>query len=93
MDGGVRMRGEDGELVRGESELKGLWKGYFEQLMNNEAEGEAVVTCMSTVAGRGWVPFQKETDRMEVEKAIVRLKCGKTVDMDGITAEMLKYLG
>ncbi len=49
-DGGVRMRGEDGELVRGESELKGLWKGYFEQLMNNEAEGEAVVTCMSIVA-------------------------------------------
>ncbi len=24
--GGVRMRGEDGDLVRGESELKGLWK-------------------------------------------------------------------
>ncbi len=38
-DGGVRMRGEDGEVVRGGSELKGLWKGYFEQLMNNEAEG------------------------------------------------------
>ncbi len=25
--GGVRMRGEDGELVRGGSKLKGLWKG------------------------------------------------------------------
>ncbi len=30
--GGVRMRGEDGELVRGENNLKGLWKDYFEQL-------------------------------------------------------------
>ncbi len=27
--GDMRMRGEDGELVRGESELKGIWKGYF----------------------------------------------------------------
>ncbi len=48
----LRMRGEDGELVRVESELKGIWKGYFEQLMNDEAEGEVVVTSMGTEAGR-----------------------------------------
>ncbi len=40
------MRGENGELVRGESELKGVWKGYFEQLINNDTEGEALVTSM-----------------------------------------------
>ncbi len=51
------MRGEDGELVGAESELKEIWKSYFEQLMNNEAEGEAVVTSMGTVAGRGRVPM------------------------------------
>ncbi len=45
------MRGEDGELVGGDSELKGIWKGYFEQLMNNEAEGEAVATSM----GMDWL--------------------------------------
>ncbi len=27
--GDVRMKGENGELVRGESELKGVWKEYF----------------------------------------------------------------
>ncbi len=53
--GAARMRGEDGEPVRGESELKGLWQGYCQQLMNNEAEGEAVVTNMGIEAGRGWV--------------------------------------
>ncbi len=58
--GGVRMRGESGELVMGESELKEIWKSYFEQLMNNEAEGEAVVTSMRTEAGRGRVPIQRE---------------------------------
>ncbi len=49
----MRMRGENGELVPGESELKGIWKGYFEQLMNNDTEGEAVVRSMGIEAGRG----------------------------------------
>ncbi len=89
--GGVKMRGEDGEPVRSESELKELWQGYFQQLMNNEAEGEAVVTSMGIEAGRGRVPMQREIGRLEVEGAIARLKCGKAAGMDGITAEMLKY--
>ncbi len=87
------MRGEDGEHVGDESELKGLWKGYFEQLMNNETEGEAVVTSMRIEAGRGRVPMQREIGRLEVECAIVRLKCGKAAGVDGITAVMLKYGG
>ncbi len=87
------MRGENGELVRGESELQGIWKGYFEQLMNNEAKGEAVVTRMRIEVDRGQVPIQREIGRAEIEKAIVRLKCGKAAGMDGITAEMLKYGG
>ncbi len=37
--------------------------------------------------------YEREIDRLEVEKAISRLECGKTADMDGITAEMLKYGG
>ncbi len=88
---GVRVRGEDGELVGDASELNQIWKGYFEELMNNEAEGEVVVTSMGIEAGRGRVPMQREIDRLEVEKAIARLKCGKAAGMDGITAEMLKY--
>ncbi len=32
-NGDVRMRGENGELVRGESELKGVWKGYLNRKM------------------------------------------------------------
>ncbi len=87
------MRGKDGEHVGDESELKGFWKGYFEQLMNNEAEGEAVVTSMGNEAGRGRVPIPRERGRLEVEGAIARLKCGKAAGMDGITAEMLKYGG
>ncbi len=89
-DGGVRTRGEDGELVKSGIELKG--KGYFEQLIN-EAEGEAVVTCMGIEAGRGRAPMQREIGRLEVQNAIERLKGGNAAGMDGITAEMLKYGG
>ncbi len=91
--GCVRMRGEEGEHVGGESKLKRIWKGYFEELINNKTEGEAVVTSMGIEAGRGWVPIQREIGRVEVEKAIARLKCGKAAGMDGITAEILKYGG
>ncbi len=59
--------------------------------MNNEAEGEAVVTSMGIEAGRSRVPMQRKIDRLEVERAIARLKCGNVAGMDGITAEMLKY--
>ncbi len=89
--GSVRMRREDGELIGDGSELKGLWKGYFEQLKNNEAEGEAVETSMGIEAGRGWFPMQRDIGRLEVEGAITRLKCEKAAGLDGITAEMFKY--
>ncbi len=52
-----------------------------------------MVTSVGTVAGRGQVPMQREISRLEIQKAIARLKCGKDAGMDGITAEMLKYGG
>ncbi len=66
------MRVEDGEIVGGESEFKGMCKFYSEQLMNNEAEGEAVITSMGIKADRGQVPIQRKIGRLEVEKAIAR---------------------
>ncbi len=61
--GDVWMRGESGELVGGESEFKEIWTSYFERLMNDEAEGEAVVTSMGTVSGRGQIPMQRDISR------------------------------
>ncbi len=52
-----------------------------------------MVTSMGTVAGRGRIPMQREISRLEIQKAIARLKCGKAAGMDGITAEMMKYGG
>ncbi len=48
-----------------------------------------MVTSMGIEAGRG----QRKIDRLEVERAVSGLKCGKAAGMDGITAKMLKYGG
>ncbi len=61
--------------------------------MNNEAEGDAVVTSMGNLGGTGWAPRQREIDVLEVERAIARLKCGKSAGMTGIPAEVLKCGG
>ncbi len=37
--------------------------------------------------------MQREINRLEIQKAIVRLKCGKAAGMDRVTAEMIKYGG
>ena len=39
------------------------------------------------------VGVKKGIYRNKVKKAIDKLKCGKDVDIDGITGEMLKYGG
>ncbi len=61
--------------------------------MNSEAEGEAVVTSMGTEAGRVWVPIQREIGRLEVVRAIARLKCGKATGMDGINCKNFEVWG
>ena len=89
----VRVKNEDGSLVGGREEVTGVWKRHFERLMSERTVGEAVVTSMGMEAGGKRVCVQRDVERVEVEKAISRLKCGKAAGIDGITPEMLKYGG
>ena len=89
----VRVKNEDGSLVGGKEEVTGVWKRHFERLMSERTVGEAVVTSMGMEAGGKRVCVQRDVERVEVEKAISRLKCGKAAGIDGITPEMLKYGG
>lgn len=45
-----RVKREHGILI-GSEQLKGIWKSYFECLMNEETDGKAVVSSMGTEAG------------------------------------------
>ena len=59
--------------------------------MNGRAGGEAIVTSMGMEAGGKRVHEQRGIERVEVEKAIAKIKCGKAAGIDGITPEMVKH--
>ncbi len=46
--------------------------------MSNEAEGEAVVTSMSTEAGRGQVPMPKEIDKLRDRESYSKVEMWKS---------------
>ncbi len=80
-------------LVSSKEEVKGVWKRHFERLMNGGTGGETIVTSMGMEAGGKRVGEQRVIERVEVEKAIGKMKCGKAAGIDGITPEMVKHGG
>ncbi len=93
--GGVslRMKREYGMPLTSKEEVKGVWKRHFECLMNEGIGGETIVTSMVMEAGGKRVGEHRETERVEVEKAIGEIKCGKAAGIEGITPEMVKHGG
>ncbi len=61
--------------------------------MNGGTGGEAIVTSMSMEAGGKRVCEQGVIERVEVEKAIGKMKFGKAAGIDGIAPEMVKHGG
>lgn len=64
----------------------------FEELMKIISQGKALVTCMGMKEGRGRVS-KINYIKIEVVKAVGNIKCGKAMDINDMTAEMLKYDG
>jgi len=91
--GGDEVKDVDGIILREKKAIKGRWRTYFENLMNVNSEGEAIVTCMGLMRGGGWVNEQEEIKMKEVREVIGNLKNGKAAGVDGLTAEILKYGG
>ena len=80
------MKNDDGVTASGSKAVKRAWERYFECLMNEKTEGQAVVLSMGIGVGRGLWCVQGEVRKEEVRKAIERLKVGKAAGIDGITA-------
>ncbi len=90
----LRTRREDGMLVGSKEEVKGEWKRHVECLMNGGAGGEAIVMSVGMAAGKKQMVCEhREIERVEVEKAIPMIKCGKPAAVDEITQEIMKHGG
>lgn len=51
--GSVRVKVEDGIVMRRKEAVKGVWKRHFECMMSETARGEAVVICLGMNAEGG----------------------------------------
>lgn len=63
-------------LVSSKEDMKGVRKRHFECLMYGVTIGEAIVMSMGMESG-GKKGKQRVTERVEVEKARAKIKCGK----------------
>ena len=92
--GGERVKSADGSVLMEPVAVRERWREYFEELLNVEEEGELQLTTM----GRGGIRSRRideqgEIGRVEVERALEVMKCGKSTGIDGIAAELLKRGG
>ncbi|KAK3537219.1 hypothetical protein QTP70_003376 [Hemibagrus guttatus] len=77
-----------GKVLTSEESVQRRWKEYFEELMNEENEGEKRVEGVNSV--------EQKVDKIrkdEVRKALKRMKSGKAVGPDDIPVEVWKCLG
>ena len=89
------VRNEDGEVVAGRSNIKGVWGAYFEKLLNpnNQPTQSNPVETHGTVLGSGKTSeasqslLNKEVEEEEVSMALNQLKIRKAAGNDEIIAE------
>ncbi|KAK3569990.1 hypothetical protein QTP86_007894 [Hemibagrus guttatus] len=82
------IKDRDGRVLTSEESVQRRWKEYFEELMNEENEGEKRVEGVNSV--------EQKVDKIrkdEVRKALKRMKSGKAVGPDDIPVEVWKCLG
>ena len=93
--GGGSIRNKEGRIVVGKDEMKEVWRGYYERLMNEEFDcnREGLVEVEEERRGE-----EEESDKIvfsneEVREAIMRMKEEKAAGPTGVVAEMFKAMG
>ncbi|KAK3541390.1 hypothetical protein QTP86_024010 [Hemibagrus guttatus] len=82
------IKDRDGRVLTSEESVKRRWKEYFEELMNEENEREKRVEGVNSVEQK-----VDKIGKVEVRKALKRMKSGKAVGPDDIPVEVWKCLG
>ena len=79
------MQGQIGDLVTGSYSILARWRDYFSQLLNVNGVQDVRQTETHTAE-----PLVPEPSALEVELAIVKLKCHKSPGIDQIPAELIR---
>ena len=83
------VRDKQGQLVTEEANIKMVWKGYFEELLNEEFDWKKEnLEQVSEVFGEC-----EEITFEDVKAAIMEAKSGKAPGPSGVVGEMLKAAG
>ena len=86
-----RIKNGNVRLAQGEDEVRRIWKKYFEELYNIDAQEKvAVHMCDFDGIQRGNYFGGDPTERAEVLVRVGKLKSGKAADKDRITGGMIK---
>jgi hypothetical protein len=83
------IRNKNGELTMNKKEKAGIWKEYFDKLLNTEDPKELIKTGNKEISE---VEVEEITIE-DVKKAIRNLKNNKTAGTDGIHSELIKCRG
>src|ERR1041384_1175122 len=83
------IKDEAQQVLTKDKEIKGRWKGYFEQLFNSEHEHN-FQDLSATDRNLCW---SRRIRHSEVKEALKHMKIGKACGPDGIPIEVWKCLG
>ena len=83
------IQNKNGNSLTEEKEIMERWTEYCSELYNYQNRGDLSVLNVQESTNEDNHPILRE----EVEAAIRSLKCGKSVGVDNIPAELLKHEG
>ena len=81
------VQDREGNIVTEDEQIKTRWREYFEQLLNTENQ-RGILEQFDVVEGP-----EMALERVEVEKALKRMKLGKAGGPTELTSDMLLALG
>lgn len=92
---------KEGKMITEDNKIMDRWKQYYQDILEGEEINEEETeiggeNAANSVEGNGNTQNEEERDSIqleEVKKAIRKLKNGKAAGVDGLKAELLKYMG
>lgn len=90
-----RVKGENGQVIEEEKEVRMRWKRHFEELLNVTGEGEVDVVAVGRERPMGMMGRMNEgrINAEEVRRAVSEMKSGKAAGLDECRVECLKCGG